>query len=109
MLLLPTIIYFLRGFEGAAGVGDSLNSIFRIFPSYVLSKAILFCGTADTLQKAREEFKVPEAVPRIDLEVWSTENFLGDCIFIGVVFFVATLMVAVFEGLICKPYWSRLV
>ena len=66
MLLLPTIIYFLRGFEGTAGLGDSLNSLLRIFPGYAISKGILFCGTADTLQKAREEFDDPEAVAAVD-------------------------------------------
>jgi hypothetical protein len=82
------VVYILRIIESTYVVGDVLNWVLKIIPSFCLTNSIMFASAGDTLVYLR-------GLPKNDFDV---KNMGGDILVLGIHFFFGILVVILLEG-----------
>lgn len=87
-------VFVLRILESTEPLGDGLNSLFRLFPAYPLTNAIIFEGLGESLATAREFSDGLGA--EISEDPWDPNNLAGDLralIQSGILFTIIVILV----------------
>lgn len=98
-------VFVLRFIESTAQLGDGLNNLFRLFPAYPLTNAILFEGLGENLASARDIY---EDAPEIDEDPWAPDNLTADLTSLirsGILF---TIIVILVEFNPCKRFCANI-